>query len=65
MHLQLRLVDCLFVESGKDVFPHGSNKSAIFGSENFSTTVNVCRCGLADILYFDSFFYCSMELFDR
>ena len=39
MYLQLRLVDCLFVESGKDVFPHGSNKSAIFGSENFSTPV--------------------------
>ena len=33
------VIDYLFVENGKDVFLHGSNKNAIFGSENFSTPV--------------------------
>ena len=35
----LFVIDYLFVENGKDVFLHGSNKNAIFGSENFSTPV--------------------------
>ena len=33
------VADCLYVESGKDVFLHGRNKSSLFGSENFSTPV--------------------------
>ena len=35
----LFVIDYLFVENGKDVFLHGSNKNAIFGSEDFSTPV--------------------------
>ena len=35
----LFVIDYLFVENGKDVFLHGCNKNAIFGSENFSTPV--------------------------
>ena len=35
----LFVIDYLFVENGKDVFLPGSNKNAIFGSENFSTPV--------------------------
>jgi len=27
------------VENGRDVFLHGSNKSSLFGSENFSTPI--------------------------
>ena len=33
------VLDSLSVENGKDVYLHGENYSALFGSENFSTPV--------------------------
>ena len=33
------VLDSLFVEKGKNVYLHGENNSALFGSEDFSTPV--------------------------
>ena len=33
------IIDCLYVELGKDVFEHGANKMSLFGSENLNTAV--------------------------
>ena len=33
------IIDCLYLELGKDVFEHGANKMSLFGSENFNTAV--------------------------